>query len=111
LRTPISRVRSVTEIIMMAITPMPPTISATEEITTSARNTARLIWSQSRRMASWPPSSKSFGSSSFNPCRMRMISSTSVAACSRVSVSSGTMVIVALLPPPKARRALVLKTT
>ena len=43
LRTPISRVRSVTEIIMIAITPMPPTISAIDEITTSARNTARLI--------------------------------------------------------------------
>ena len=37
LRTPISRVRSVTEIIMIAITPMPPTIRAIEEITTSAR--------------------------------------------------------------------------
>ena len=35
LRTPISRVRSVTEIIMIAITPMPPTISAIDEITTS----------------------------------------------------------------------------
>src|SRR5262249_46396124 len=41
-RTPISRVRSVTEIIMMAITPIPPTMSAIEEITTSARNVARL---------------------------------------------------------------------
>ena len=36
LRTPISRVRSVTEIVMIAITPMPPTISAIDEITTSA---------------------------------------------------------------------------
>ena len=36
LRTPISRVRSVTEIIMIAITPMPPTISAIDEMTTSA---------------------------------------------------------------------------
>ena len=43
LRTPISRVRSVTEIIMMAMTPMPPTISAIDEITTSARNVAWLI--------------------------------------------------------------------
>ena len=43
LRTPISRVRSVTEIIMIAITPMPPTISAIEEMTTSARNVAWLI--------------------------------------------------------------------
>ena len=43
LRTPISRVRSVTEIIMIAMTPMPPTISAIDEITTSARNVAWLI--------------------------------------------------------------------
>ena len=43
LRTPISRVRSVTEIIMIAITPMPPTISAIDEMTTSARNVAWLI--------------------------------------------------------------------
>ena len=43
LRTPISRVRSVTEIIMIAITPMPPTISAIDEMTISARNVARLI--------------------------------------------------------------------
>ena len=42
-RTPISFVRSVTEIIMMAMTPMPPTISAIEEMTTSPRNVARLI--------------------------------------------------------------------
>ena len=33
LRTPISRVRSVTEIDMIAITPIPPTISAIDEIT------------------------------------------------------------------------------
>ena len=36
LRTPISRVRSVTETSMMFITPMPPTIKPTEEITTIA---------------------------------------------------------------------------
>ena len=41
LRMPISRVRSVTEIVMMAITPMPPTMSAIDEITTSARKIAR----------------------------------------------------------------------
>ena len=35
LRTPISRVRSVTEMVMIAMTPMPPTISAIDEITTS----------------------------------------------------------------------------
>ena len=40
LRTPISRVRSVTEIDMIAITPMPPTISAIDEMTISARKVA-----------------------------------------------------------------------
>ena len=40
LRTPISRVRSVTEIDMIAITPMPPTISAIDEMTISAKNVA-----------------------------------------------------------------------
>jgi len=37
LRTPISRVRSVTEIIMMATTPIPPTIKPTIDSPTSAR--------------------------------------------------------------------------
>ena len=32
---------------MIAITPMPPTISAIDEITTSARNVAWQIWSHS----------------------------------------------------------------
>ena len=40
LRTPISRVRSVTADRHDAITPMPPTISAIDEMTTSARNVA-----------------------------------------------------------------------
>ena len=39
---PISRVRSVTEMVMIAMTPMPPTISAIDEITTSARKIARV---------------------------------------------------------------------
>ena len=42
MRMPISRVRLVTETIMIAITPIPPTISAIELITTSARNVAWL---------------------------------------------------------------------
>ena len=52
LRTPISRVRSVTEIDMIAITPMPPTISAIDEMTISAKNVPWLIWSHSFRNAS-----------------------------------------------------------
>jgi hypothetical protein len=42
LRTPISRVRSVTEMDMTAITPIPPTMSAIDEMTTSARSVAWL---------------------------------------------------------------------
>ena len=61
LRTPISRVRSVTEIDMMAITPMPPTISAIDEMTTSAKNVARLKFSQIFRNASCVSRSKSSG--------------------------------------------------
>ena len=80
LPTPISRVRSVTEIIMIAITPMPPTISAIDEMTTSASSTARLICSHVRSSASCVMTSKSFGSSSLRPWRMRMISSTSASA-------------------------------
>ena len=47
LRTPISRVRSVTEMDMMAITPIPPTISAIDEITMSAKNVPWLMRSHS----------------------------------------------------------------
>ena len=61
LRTPISRVRSVTEIIMIAMTPMPPTISAIDEITTSAEERRLLIWSHTFRTASCVARSKSFG--------------------------------------------------
>ena len=39
-RTPISRVRSVTEIIMMAMTPTPPTIRPTPDSTTITRKNA-----------------------------------------------------------------------
>ena len=44
LRTPISRVRSVTETIMIAITPMPPTSNAIDEIMTSARNAPVILF-------------------------------------------------------------------
>ena len=40
LRMPISRVRSVTEIVMIAMTPIPPTMSAIDEMTTRASDTA-----------------------------------------------------------------------
>ena len=47
MRTPISRVRSVTEISMMFITPMPPTISPIDDSTTSTSATAWVTLSTS----------------------------------------------------------------
>ena len=44
LRTPISRVRSVTDTSMMFITPMPPTSKPIEEITTMTSATVLMIW-------------------------------------------------------------------
>ena len=64
-RTPISRVRSVTEIIMIAMTPMPPTIKAIEEMTTRARTPAWVSWSKAFMTASPVTRSKSSGWSSF----------------------------------------------
>ena len=65
---------------MIAITPMPPTINAMDEITTSARNVAWLTRFQSFNTASCVTMSKSSGSSSRSPCRIRMIRSTSSTA-------------------------------
>src|SRR5439155_26898070 len=46
LRTPISRVRSVTEIIMIATTPTPPTINPTDESTIITRKKTPVTWFQ-----------------------------------------------------------------
>ena len=89
LRTPISRVRSVTEMVMMAITPMPPTISAIDEITTSASRMARVNWLRMPRIESAVSRSKSFSSSSRSRWRLRRISSTSRISCSREYPSRG----------------------
>ena len=58
-----------TEIIMIAITPMPPTISATDEMTTSANDGAADLIPQAQDGV-LPPISKSFGSSSLRPWRI-----------------------------------------
>ena len=104
LRTPISRVRSVTEMVMMAITPIPPTISAIEEITTSDSSTACEICSHTLSTASWVTRSKSFGLSSVRPWRMRMTASTSRMASSRATSSRGTTAIITACPPIGPRR-------
>ena len=58
---PISRVRSVTETIMMAITPMPPTSSATLEIAVITRKNIEVSWSITSRIWSWVMKSKVLG--------------------------------------------------
>ena len=72
---------------MIAMTPMPPTISAIELMTTSARNVAWLNWSHTLSAASGVARSKSFGSSRRRLWRMRMVASDLVhrllAACPR----------------------------
>ena len=67
LRTPISRVRSVTEMVMMAITPMPPTISAIDEMTTSASMMARVKLFRMPMIESAVTMSKSFSWSRRQP--------------------------------------------
>ena len=101
LRTPISRVRSVTLMVMMLMTPMPPTMSAIDESTTSARNVAWLICPQSSRIASCVTMSKSLGSSSRSPCRTRMICSISRMAISRGTPARGTAASCALRNSPR----------
>ena len=106
LRTPISRVRSVTLMVMIAITPMPPTISAIEEMATSAMKMPLLMRSQILKIASCVPMSKSLSWSRRRPCRARMISSTSRMAASRGTSSRGiTMIETSRWTTPKMRSA------
>ena len=93
---------------MIAITPIPPTISAMEEITISDRNVARLIWSHSASTASWVMNSKSFGSSSRSPCRIRITRSMSAIATSLSTSACGTAAIItARISPPNIRWPLI----
>ena len=59
-RTPISRVRSVTEIDIIAMTPIPPTIRAMDEITTKSEECRLADLVPTRMSASWVRISKSF---------------------------------------------------
>ena len=78
---------------MIAITPMPPTISAIDEMTTSARNVPWLIRSQIFSAASCVARSKSLASSSFRLWRMRITDSTSAIAAARSASSRGMRTI------------------
>src|SRR2546426_954627 len=70
LRTPISRVRSVTETIMIAMTPIPPTSSATLESTSITRKNAPVSLLNTSRIWSCVIRSKVSGSPGRSP-RMR----------------------------------------
>ena len=94
LRTPISRVRSVTEIVMMAITPMPPTIRAIEEMTNSASTTAFVNCRRNATMKSAVTVSKSFSSPSLSRWRARMIDSISLRRSSTFTPSAAETTMV-----------------
>src|SRR5881409_3442349 len=89
LRTPISRVRSVTEIIMMATTPTPPTASPTIESTIiTTRSTSVVLFTLSRNF-SWDTTAKLFSCPGRSPRATRSATVTSSIACSVVAESVG----------------------
>ena len=67
LRMPISRVRSVTDTIMIAITPMPPTRSATLDRAIITRKNAEVSLSMMPRIWSWVRMSKLLGVAGCRP--------------------------------------------
>ena len=93
LRTPISRVRSVTEIIMIATTPTPPTMSPTLEsaIITTKKPAVILLNASSTR--SWVTTAKLFASAGLRPRALRKAAVTSSCASSVVAPSVGTTAI------------------
>ncbi len=90
LRTPISRVRSVTEIIMIATTPTPPTIRPMEESTSMMRKKAPVMRLKRSRKASCRTSAKLFSSAGLSPRATRMATRTSSIACCCVAPAAGT---------------------
>src|ERR1017187_6819044 len=82
LRTPISRVRSVTDTSMMFITPMPPTSRPMDEITTMTRPTELMSWRNWPMTLSALEMPKLSGSAAFTRRRRRSSSVTSSLACS-----------------------------
>ena len=80
LRTPISRVLSVTETSMMFITPIPPTNNPTPEMAMAIRPTAAVIESNCSMNRSEVVRSKFLGSLGFTARRRRSTLSTSSSA-------------------------------
>src|SRR6266702_1282506 len=82
LRTPISRVRSVTEIIMIATTPTPPTINAMDESTSMTRKNMPVTLFQESSSLSWVTIEKLFSCPGLSPRSERNVATTSsMASC------------------------------
>ena len=94
MRTPISRVRSVTETSMMFMTPMPPTSSARAQTPKVAAPTIRARLSNSSAEVSLEKISKSFSSCGCSPRTRRRVAMTSSSA---LGASSGEVAWMAML--------------
>ena len=107
LRTPISRVRSVTEIIMMATTPTPPTISATLESAIITTKKPAVILLNASRTRSWVTIAKLFASAGLSPRAPRMAAVTWSCASRVVASSVGTT---AISIQPRSKSATLVNT-
>ena len=91
LRTPISRVRSVTEIIMMATTPTPPTIKPMLDKTIMARKNIPVTWFQLSSNLSCVTIEKLFSCPGLSPRIARRVATTSsIALCCGTSGAGPT---------------------
>ncbi len=90
LRTPISRVRSVTEIIMIATTPTPPTINPTADSTIMTRKNIPKILLYVSNSWSCVMIAKLLSTPGRRPRRARIAAITSSIASSRVTSSRGS---------------------
>src|SRR5438128_12272567 len=89
LRTPISRVRSVTETIMIAITPTPPTSSPTAERASITMRTSSVVLLRLSRNFSWLTTAKLLSWPGRRCRRRRSASVTSSIACAVVAAGAG----------------------
>ena len=89
LRTPISRVRSVTEIIMIATTPTPPTIRAIDESTSITRKNIPVTLFQESSSLSCVTMEKLFSWPGLSPRSERSVATTSSIDCCWVYPGAG----------------------
>jgi hypothetical protein len=93
LRTPISRVRSVTEIIMIATTPTPPTMRPTPDSASMTRKKPCVIWLKESRNRSELTTVKLFSCRGLRPRDARRLAMTSSMASCTVAASVGITAI------------------